>query len=80
MSAANRPARTVELRYELLVADPAGQAERLARELAADPEPLRLAFGRVHAESLGRWRGDYDTQQLADIEAEAGGLLETGYD
>jgi hypothetical protein len=72
--------RTIELRYESLTADPAGEADRVARELDADPGPLREAFGKVHADSVGRWRSDLTPEQLADVEAEAGDLLaELGY-
>jgi hypothetical protein len=72
--------RTVEIRYEALTADPAGEAERVARELDTAPGPLREAFGKVHADSVGRWRTDLTPEQLADVEAEAGELLaELGY-
>jgi hypothetical protein len=72
--------RTIEIRYESLTADPAGEAERVARELDAAPGPLREAFGKVHADSVGRWRSDLTPAQIADVEAEAGELLtELGY-
>jgi hypothetical protein len=72
--------RTIELRYESLTADPAGEAERVAHALDADPGQLRAAFDRVHADSVGRWRTDLTPEQLADVEAEAGDLLaELGY-
>ena len=72
--------RTVEIRYESLTADPAAEAERVARELNADPAPLREAFARVHSGSVARWRTDLTPEQLADVEAEAGDLLaELGY-
>jgi hypothetical protein len=74
------PEQTIELRYEALVADPAGEAERVAKELDADPGPLAAAFGNAHAQSIGRWRKELTPEQLADIEAEAGPLLaELGY-
>jgi hypothetical protein len=74
------PARTIELRYESLAADPAGEAERVARELDVDPAPLAAAFGNVHARSIGRWRTELTPDQLADVEAEAGQLLaQLGY-
>jgi hypothetical protein len=81
VTAARRvPGRTIELRYESLAVDPAGEADRVARELDADPGPLREAFGKVHADSVGRWRSDLTPEQLADVEAEAGDLLaELGY-
>jgi hypothetical protein len=74
------PDRTIELRYELLVADPQGEARRVAQELDAEPGPLADAFSEVHADSIGRWRRDLTPEQLADVEAEAGVLLaELGY-
>jgi hypothetical protein len=74
------PDRTIEVRYESLTADPAGEADRVAQALDADPGPLREAFGRVHAGSVARWRADLTAEQLADVEAEAGVLLaELGY-
>jgi hypothetical protein len=69
------PERTVELRYEALVADPAAEADRVAAALGSEPAPLREAFGRVHGESLGRWRRDLTPEQVAEVEAEAGDLL-----
>lgn len=74
------PDRTIELRYEALAADPGGEADRVAGALGSEPEPLRRAFGEVHASSVGRWRRDLAPEQVADVEAEAGGLLrELGY-
>jgi hypothetical protein len=74
------PERTVELRYEELVADPASTADRVSAALGAVPGPLRSAFSAAHASSVGRWRRDLSAQQLADVEAEAGELLaELGY-
>ena len=74
------PERTIDLHYEALVADPEGEAKRVAEALDADPGPLAAAFGEVHADSIGRWRKDLTPEQLADVEAEAGVLLaELGY-
>jgi Sulfotransferase family len=74
------PDRTIELRYESLVADPKGEARRVAQELDAEPGPLADAFSGMHADSIGRWRRDLTPEQLADVEAEAGALLaELGY-
>ena len=74
------PERTIDLRYEALVEDPAAEADRVAAALGSEPEPLRSAFGEVHGSSLGRWRRDLTPEQLADVEAEAGALLaELGY-
>jgi len=74
------PERTVELRYEALVADPDGEADRLSGALDSDPAPLRRAFAEVQDRSVGRWKRDLTPEQLADVEREAGGLLtELGY-
>jgi hypothetical protein len=74
------PERTVELRYEVLVADPDAEANRLSGALDSDPAPLRRAFGEVQDRSVGRWKRDLTPEQLADVEREAGGLLtELGY-
>jgi Sulfotransferase family len=74
------PERTVELRYEALVANPHAEADRLAAALDSEPAPLRTAFARAHDTSVGRWRRDLTPEQIADVEAEAGGLLaELGY-
>jgi len=68
--------RTLELRYEMLATDPAWTADRVAAHLHVDPEPLREAFAHAHRESVGRWRRDLTEEQLREVEAEAGGLLE----
>jgi hypothetical protein len=74
------PERTVELRYEALVADPDGEANRLAGALDCDPAPLQRAFGEVRDRSVGRWKRDLTPAQLAEVESEAGPLLaELGY-
>jgi hypothetical protein len=74
------PERTVQLRYEELVADPAAATEPLAHALAVGTEQLSGAFSEAHASSVGRWRRDLTAEQLADVEAEAGPLLaELGY-
>jgi Sulfotransferase family len=74
------PERTVELRYEALVADPDAEAHRLSDALDCDPAPLRRAFAGVRDTSVGRWKRDLTPEQLAEVEREAGGLLtELGY-
>lgn len=80
-SARQAPAeRTVELRYEDLVAAPAEAAERVGSGLHLDPGLLAEAFETAHTNSVGRWRQDLTREQLADVEAEAGDLLaELGY-
>ena len=74
------PDRTIELRYEALVESPHAEAERIAERLDSEPAPLRRAFAEVHGSSVGRWRRDLTSEQVADVEAEAGELLaELGY-
>src|SRR5258708_29506418 len=50
------PGRTVELRYEALVANPHAEADRVAAALDSKPAPLRTAFAEVHDASVGRSR------------------------
>ena len=74
------PERTVEVRYEALVSAPGEQADRLAGTLGVEPGPLRAALGKAYDSSVGRWRTQLTAGQLADVEAETGGLLaELGY-
>ncbi len=76
-SAATAP---FELRYEALASDPDGTAETLAEFLDAPVAPLAAALRAVHANSVGRFRGDLTPEELADVEAEAGALLrDLGY-
>jgi Sulfotransferase family len=70
------PERTVELRYEALVGDPHGEADRVADALGAASEALRRTFSEVHGASVGRWRRDLTAEQVAEVEAEAGALLD----
>jgi hypothetical protein len=79
-AARSLPERTTELRYEALVTDPRGEAERVAAAIDAEAGPLQEAFAQVHSSSLGRWRSDLMPEQLADVEAEAWALLsDLGY-
>ena len=80
-AAAAVPERTVELRYERLVADPRAAAEPVAERLGVAVEPVADAFAAVHDRSAGRWRRDLTAEQLADVEDEAGEALERlGYE
>lgn len=73
--------RTLAMRYEDLVADPAAAAEPVAATLGVALDDVARAFAKVHDRSLGRWRRDLGEHQLADVEREAGGLLrELGYE
>jgi hypothetical protein len=67
--------RTLEVRYERLVAEPDVVAAELAAHLGVDPAPLAAALGRVHDRSVGRYARDLTAAQLEDVEREAGALL-----
>ncbi len=69
------PERTVEIRYEDLVADPVGTATPVAERLGVPVSRVATAFGRAHDRSAGRWRRDLTDAQVADVEREAGDLL-----
>jgi hypothetical protein len=73
-------ASMVEIRYETLASEPALVASALASELEASEAELVGALSRAHATSIGRFRTELSPDQLADVEAEAGGLLrQLGY-
>jgi hypothetical protein len=75
------PERTVEVRYEQLVQDPAAAASRVAAALGVDAGLVAAAFARAHDTSAGRWRRDLTPEQLADVEREAGAqLVALGYE
>jgi Sulfotransferase family len=75
------PERTVEVRYEQLVADPAATAAPVADRLGVAPGLVAEAFASVHDRSSGRWRRDLTSEQLSDIEREAGDtLVALGYE
>jgi Sulfotransferase family len=75
------PERTVEVRYEQLVADPAATAARVADRLGVAPGLVAEAFAAVHDRSAGRWRRNLTPEQLADVEREAGDtLVALGYE
>jgi hypothetical protein len=69
------PERTVEVRYEQLASDPAAAALPVAEALGVDHEKVAERFARVHDRSAGRWRRDLSTDELADVEREAGEAL-----
>jgi len=80
VTAARAAASAVEVRYEQVAAEPAAVASLLATALGAPVEPLTAQLRRAHDTSVGRYRDDLGTAQLADVEDEAGGLLrELGY-
>jgi hypothetical protein len=74
------PDRTVVVRYEQLVADPAAAAAPVAERLGVEPDGVTAAFAAAHDTSAGRWRRDLTAEQLADVEREAGdALAASGY-
>jgi hypothetical protein len=74
------PEHTLEVRYEDIAADPGAAATLIAVRLETDPQPLAEALAAVHGRSVGRWRRDLTPEQVADVEGEAGALLqELGY-
>ena len=48
--------RYLEVRYEALVADPAGELARLAAFLGVEPPSPALACADVRSQSVGKWR------------------------
>lgn len=80
VTAARAAASAVEVRYEQVAADGPAVAAELARRLGAPPGPLAAALERAHGESVGRYRRDLTSEQLAEVEQEAGTLLrDLGY-
>ena len=74
------PAQTVEVRYEELADDRETASEPLAAHIGADPVLLARALSGMHAESVGRWRRNLTPEQVDEVEAEAGELMqELGY-
>ncbi len=80
--AALPPGRSIDIRYEDLVRDPAGTARTVAARLAVTDrtDQLATAFGSAHTSSVGRYRSVLDDAQVAAIEGESGELLaDLGY-
>jgi hypothetical protein len=75
------PERTIEVRYEQLVAEPAAAAAPVADRLGVAPRLVVETFAAVHDRSAGRWRRDLTPERLADVEREAGDtLVALGYE
>ena len=75
------PERTVRVRYEELVTDPARAAEPVAARLGLEADLVTRVFAEAHDTSAGRWRRDLTPEQLADVEREAGeALVGVGYE
>lgn len=74
--------RSIDIRYEDLVAEPEATARTVAERLdmADRAGQLAEAFGAAHDYSVGRYRSVLDPAQLRAVEEEAGSLLdELGY-
>jgi hypothetical protein len=67
----------VEVAYERLASAREETAVRLASVLGISSDGLAAALGAAHAGSVGRFRTELDTAQVAEIEQEAGALLHT---
>jgi sulfotransferase family protein len=77
VSAARRASgRVFEYRYEHLASDPDAVARELANFLAVPAEPLARVLGRAHGGSVGRWERELSPDELEDVLAESGDLLE----
>jgi hypothetical protein len=75
------PERTVEVRYEQLVSDPAAAAGPVADARGGEHGLVSARVTEVHDRSAGRWRRHLTAEQLADVEREAGDALVTlGYE
>jgi hypothetical protein len=81
VTAARRPhERKIEIRYEDLTGNPSAVAAVLAGHIDAPRDELLSRLAQAHDRSIGRWRRDLTTEQLDDVEREAGELLaESGY-
>ncbi len=74
------PSSTVDVHYEALATEPETASEPLAAHLGADPALLAEALQGMHAESVGRWHRNLTREQVDEVEAEAGELMqELGY-
>ena len=65
-----------EVRYERMAADPEAVGTELAEALDISAREMINALREAHAESIGRYARDLSEEQLADVLAEAGDLLE----
>jgi sulfotransferase family protein len=74
------PERTLEIRYEQLVSEPAEVAARVAEYLDLELKPLAESLSKAFDRSVGRYMKDLTPDQRVDVEEEAGALLrELGY-
>ena len=76
-AARSAPERTLEIRYESL----AEAHDALGAHLDVPAAAVQSALAAAHTQSIGRFRRDLTPEQLADVEREAGPLLEElGYE
>jgi len=77
------PEQGLETRYEALLADPAGEGDRLARFLGLDASAtaaLHAALAQGRSSSVGRWRQRLTAEEESLVVAQCGPLLrELGY-
>jgi hypothetical protein len=79
-AASAAPERTLEIRYEELVSEPAEVAEQLADFLELKADLLANSLTKAFDSSVGRWKKDLTPNQVKDVKDEAGDLLrELGY-
>jgi hypothetical protein len=70
--------KSIEVRYESVVADPMRAADLLSGFLATTPaglDALRAGLSKAKPDSVGRWRQSLDERQIRDIQHEIGPLL-----
>ena len=70
--------RSIEVRYESVVADPVHAADLLSGFLRTTPaglDGLRAGLSNAKPNSVGRWRKTLDERQVSDVQQEIGHLL-----
>ena len=65
-----------EVRYERMATDPEAVGTELAEALDISAPDMIAALRKAHTESIGRYARDLTEEELADVLAEAGDLLE----
>ncbi|MGH3027899.1 MAG: sulfotransferase family protein [Gaiellaceae bacterium] len=65
-----------EVRYERMATDPEAVGRELAEALDISAPDMIAALRKAHTESIGRYARDLTEEELADVLAEAGDLLE----
>jgi hypothetical protein len=70
----------IEVRYERMATEPQAVGAELAEALEVSAPDMIAALREAHAESIGRYARDLTAEELDDVMAEAGELLdELGY-